>query len=128
MFQGPADVFVPVRDLHRAVEWYDKTLRFARLWEDEAHGSAGMSTGNPVGLCLVQAAPFKPLEFPPNDFGVEFGFNLATADVEAAHARLADSGVDVEEITPSFDGTFQCFAFRDPDGNKWSVVQAPEAH
>jgi hypothetical protein len=31
--------------------------------------------------------------------------------------------VDLDEITPSFDGTFRCFSFRDPDGNRWSVVQ-----
>lgn len=119
-----SDVFLPVRDVYRSMEWYEKVLGFRRLRLNEKRGAAGMTTGDgTVGFCLVEAHPFKPVEFPPNKFEVEFSFNLATDDIDAAHKKLDDGGVDLDEITPSFDGTFRCFSFRDPDGNRWSVVQ-----
>lgn len=122
MFQGVSDVFLPVSDLHRSVEWYEKILGFRRLWVDDARGAAGLATGNIVGLCLVESPAHHPIAFPPNRFDVEFAFNLRASDIRAAHRRLDAAGVDVEEITPSFDGSFACFAFSDPDGNRLSVV------
>lgn len=87
-----------------------------------ARVAAGLATGNIVGLCLVESRPHHPIAFPPNRFDVEFAFNLRTDDVRAAHRSLDAAGVDVQEITPSFDGSFTCFAFSDPDGNRMSVV------
>ncbi|HET7355703.1 MAG TPA: VOC family protein [Nocardioidaceae bacterium] len=122
MFEGVSDVFLPVSDLYRSIEWYEKVLGFRRLRVDERRGSAGLGMGDSVGLNLIECRPHRPLEFPPNKNEVEFAFNLRTKDIQAVHERLDAAGVDVDEITPSFDGSFTCFAFSDPDGNRMSVV------
>jgi catechol 2,3-dioxygenase-like lactoylglutathione lyase family enzyme len=122
VFEGVSDVFLPVSDLYRSLEWYEKVLGFRRLRVDEKRGSAGLGTGNVVGLSLVECRPFQRATFPPNKNEVEFAFNLRTKDIQAVHDRLDAAGVDVDEITASFDGSFKCFAFSDPDGNRMSVV------
>lgn len=81
-----------------------------------------MGIGSEVGLCLVECRPHQAVTFLPNKYEVEFAFNLRTKDIQAVHARLDAAGVDVDEITASFDGSFTCFAFSDPDGNRMSVV------
>jgi hypothetical protein len=64
-FSGVSDVFLPVRDVYRSMEWYEKVLGFRRLRLNEKRGAAGMTTGDgTVGFCLVEAHPFKPVEFP----------------------------------------------------------------
>jgi uncharacterized glyoxalase superfamily protein PhnB len=49
------------------------------------------------------------------------GLQLVVSDIEAAHARLVDGGVEVSEVQDLPWGRFVFFA--DPDGNRWSVQQ-----
>ena len=42
-------------------------------------------------------------------------------DVDAAHEGLAELGVEVDEIL-RWPGTPPMFAFRDPDGNEFSIT------
>jgi catechol 2,3-dioxygenase-like lactoylglutathione lyase family enzyme len=62
---------------------------------------------------------------------------LVVSDVRAAHARLAEEGVEVGEIQVFDAGAYRparededldlvgCAFFRDPDGNRWCVQQIP---
>jgi catechol 2,3-dioxygenase-like lactoylglutathione lyase family enzyme len=122
VFEGIGDVFLPVADLNRALEWYTSVVGFRPFFRDDEHGSAGLSSGNGVGLCLVQVEEHQPLQFPSNDFRTDITFNLRSSDIDGTYRTLKDRGVDVEEIEESLDGTFRCFAFTDPDGNRISVV------
>jgi uncharacterized glyoxalase superfamily protein PhnB len=49
------------------------------------------------------------------------GMQLVVPDIEAAHAELAERGVEVSDIQDFPWGSFVFFA--DPDGNKWAVQQ-----
>jgi hypothetical protein len=46
---------------------------------------------------------------------------MVVADIEAAHAELAERDVDVSDVQDFPWGSFVFFA--DPDGNKWAVQQ-----
>ena len=47
------------------------------------------------------------------------GMQMVVSDIEAAHATLADAGVEVSEIDRQAWGDF--VYFRDPDGNGWAI-------
>ena len=49
------------------------------------------------------------------------GIRFTTDDIEAAHRELAARGVDVDEIL-RWQGIPPMFAFRDPDGNAFSIT------
>jgi len=49
------------------------------------------------------------------------GLQLVVDDVDAAHADLAQRGVEVSEVQDLLWGSFVFFS--DPDGNRWSVQQ-----
>ena len=49
------------------------------------------------------------------------GIRFTTDDIEAAHAALTDRTVDTDEIL-RWPGIPAMFAFRDPDGNAYSIT------
>jgi Glyoxalase/Bleomycin resistance protein/Dioxygenase superfamily len=56
--------------------------------------------------------------------GVETRIGFATDEVDADHATLRDRGVDVdEEVMRMGDDVPPMFWFRDPDGNRYLIVQ-----
>ena len=124
---------IPVSDVDRSKEFYE---RLGWRLDDDV---------TPMdGLRIVQFTP------PGSGTSVTFGLGLTTAvpgspegglivsDIEAAHAELADRGIEVSDIWhgPSFPvearqpgpdpyrtsyGSF--FSFSDPDGNTWLVQE-----
>jgi catechol 2,3-dioxygenase-like lactoylglutathione lyase family enzyme len=113
-------VAVPVSDVDRAKAFYTEqagftldhdhtvsdTLRFVQL---TPRGSACSIT---IGIGITEAEP-----------GSVKGLQLVVSDIEAAHAELADRGVEVSEIQDHPWGRFVFFS--DPDGNGWAVQQIP---
>jgi hypothetical protein len=62
------------------------------------------------------------------------GMQLVVADIEAARAELVERGVDVSPIRHIDDGVWidgkggdwnSFVFFDDPDGNSWTVQEAP---
>src|SRR5215218_7338153 len=53
--------------------------------------------------------------------GSATGLQMVVTDIEAAHAHLADRGVEVSQVQDFPWGRFVFFA--DPDGNRWAVQQ-----
>ena len=51
------------------------------------------------------------------------GLQLVVSDIEAAHAQLAERGVEVSDVQDFPWGRFVFFS--DPDGNGWAVQQLP---
>lgn len=47
---------------------------------------------------------------------------FTTDDAAAAHAAFTDAGVDTDEIL-TWPGVPPMFAFRDPDGNAFSITE-----
>jgi predicted enzyme related to lactoylglutathione lyase len=113
-------VAVPVSDVDRAKAFYaeqvgfdvdhdhevSETLRFVQLTPPGSHCSIAIGTG------IVETQP-----------GSLQGLQLVVADIEAAHAELAERGVAVSDVGDFPWGRFVFFA--DPDGNGWSVQELP---
>jgi len=59
-----------------------------------------------------------------NQPGGETGIAFATDDIDSDHADLRQRGVDVDdEIMRMGDPVPPMFFFRDPDGNRYLIVQ-----
>jgi catechol 2,3-dioxygenase-like lactoylglutathione lyase family enzyme len=115
-------VFLPVRSLAPAIEWYRTHLGWPLLWRNEAIAIFQLEGGTPLTL-LQHRYPGLPEvaegdEFEPVRQG---GFNLLAPDLEAAHARFRESGIRVSEIYDH--GDVQEFHLWDGDGNMLSVVR-----
>jgi lactoylglutathione lyase len=110
-------ISIPVEDQNVALDFYVDTLGFSILrdtpipnggrWIELAPG------GDNVIITLEPAAP-----------GIvrgSIGIRFTTENVDQAHATLATAGVDTDEIL-HWPGTPAMFAFRDPDGNAFSIT------
>jgi predicted enzyme related to lactoylglutathione lyase len=111
-------VAVPVSDVDRAKRFYAEQVGFnadhdhkisdeLRFVQLTPPGSACSIT---IGVGVTDAAP-----------GSVRGLQMVVDDIEAAHAHLADRGVEVSEVQDFPWGRFVFFA--DPDGNRWAVQQ-----
>lgn len=117
MFKRIDTVFLPVKDLEKAVEWYCETLGMSPLWQ--MPGVAALKMGE-TPLTLVQYR-FPGYEQPPEaDFRFQpvdqVAFNFFALDIEEVHATLKARGVQVGEIIDH--GEIKELQFRDPDGNQ----------
>ena len=111
-------VAIPVSDVDRAKAFYvekagfnadhdvtvSEEIRFVQLTPPGSACSIALGTG------VTDASP-----------GSVRGLQMVVADIDAAHAHLADGGVDVSEVQDFPWGRFVFFA--DPDGNRWAVQQ-----
>ncbi len=113
---GVRTVSIPVESQDAALQFYVETLGFALLrdvptpngrWIELAPGD------EKIILTLEPAAP-----------GVTrgaIGIRFTTDDIDAAHAALAERKVDTDEVL-RWTGIPPMFAFRDPDGNAYSIT------
>jgi catechol 2,3-dioxygenase-like lactoylglutathione lyase family enzyme len=115
-------VFLPVRRLADAVEWYRTHLGWPLVWQDDAIAIFQPEGGTPLTLLqhrypgfveVPEGESFEPVR--------QVGFNLFAPDLEGAHARFREHGVRVSEIYDH--GPVQEFHFWDADGNMLSVVR-----
>jgi catechol 2,3-dioxygenase-like lactoylglutathione lyase family enzyme len=129
-------VFVPVADQDRALAFYVDQLGFKQRGDFVYGGGSRWVEVMPPGATNAIAL-VPPSEGQPADRDATH-CALATTDVEADHAALRARGVDVDaEIagtgTPRAglistsatipDPVPRQFSFRDPDGNRFLVVQ-----
>jgi predicted enzyme related to lactoylglutathione lyase len=116
-------VAVPVADQERALEFYLGKLGFEKRL-DGAFGDGlrwleVAPPGAATTIALVAAGAGVP-----EVTGSETGIRLSTEDAEADHADLQSRGVDVDaEIIRMGDSVPPMFLFRDPDGNRFVVVE-----
>jgi lactoylglutathione lyase len=116
---GVRTISVPVDNQEAALRFYVDILGFTILrdnptpnggrWIELAPG------GDNVIVTLEPAAPGTTRG--------AIGIRFTTDDAEGAHAALAAAGVDTDE-TLRWPGVPAMFAFRDPDGNAFSITEA----
>jgi catechol 2,3-dioxygenase-like lactoylglutathione lyase family enzyme len=129
-------VFVPVADQDRALQFYLDKLGFEKRGDHPYGGGHRWIEVAPPGSALAIAL-VGPSEG-ESAGGGETHCAFATQDIEADHATLRARGVDVDaEIARtgtrrpglvSIDATVSDpvppqFFFRDPDGNRFLIVQ-----
>lgn len=110
-------VILPVSDQDEALAFFTNTLGFetrldaefapGQRWIEVAPGGADTS----IALVAREASD-----------GVEI--SLATGDAEADHAAMLAAGVEADaELIRMGEGVPPMFTFRDPDGNRFRMVQ-----
>jgi catechol 2,3-dioxygenase-like lactoylglutathione lyase family enzyme len=114
---GIRTVSIPVDDQDAALRFYVDTLGFTTLrdnptpnggrWIELAPGSSDM---------IVTLEPAVP-HITRGAIGIRF-----TTDDAAAHAELRAAGVDTDDVL-RWPGVPAMFAFRDPDGNAFSITE-----
>ena len=114
-------VIVPVSDQDRALEFYLDKLGFEKRTDTPYGESDRWVEVAPAGAATTIAL-VPPREGDPT--GIETRVGFTTEDVDADHATLRDRGVDVDaEVMRMGDPVPPMFFFRDPDGNRFLVVQ-----
>jgi catechol 2,3-dioxygenase-like lactoylglutathione lyase family enzyme len=107
-------VIVPVSDQDKALEFYVSTLGFeVRLDAEFAPGQRWLEVAPPGAATSIALVPGDAIEV-----------SLATSDADADHAALLAAGVDADaEVIRMGDYVPPMFTFRDPDGNRFRVVE-----
>jgi catechol 2,3-dioxygenase-like lactoylglutathione lyase family enzyme len=115
---GVRAISIPVNDQDAALRFYVDTLGFAVLRDNPTPNG-----GRWIELAPGEDNPVVTLEPAAADVTRgAIGIRFTTDDAEAAHADLAAAGVDTDEIL-RWPGVPAMFAFRDPDGNAFSITE-----
>ena len=112
-------VGVPVTDQDRSLEFFVDTLGFEKRIDVPMPGVTVRwievaPPASPVTIALVAHVKLP--------VGIETGIRFVTPDADADHADLLARGVDVDDIV-RWPGVPAMFAFRDPDGNGFELVE-----
>jgi catechol 2,3-dioxygenase-like lactoylglutathione lyase family enzyme len=119
-------VVVPVSDVDRAKEFYERKMGFVVDHDTSLGDSMRVVQLTPPGsACSIAIgtgiAPMEP--------GSVKGLQLVVADMNTAVEELTGRGLDVGEVQelgqPGRPG-FKFVFFSDPDGNGWAVQEIPE--
>jgi catechol 2,3-dioxygenase-like lactoylglutathione lyase family enzyme len=113
-------VAVPVSDVDRAKAFYTEKAGFNADHDHQVSDEIrfvqltppGSACSIAIGDGIVQTAP-----------GSVQGLQLVVPDIHAAHAELAERGVEVSDVQEFPWGSFVFFS--DPDGNGWAVQAIP---
>jgi lactoylglutathione lyase len=115
---GVRTVSVPVEDQDAALAFYVDTLGFTTLRDTPTPGGGRwieLAPGDESVIITLEPAA-------PGTSRGAIGIRFSTKDAEAAHAALRGAGVDTDEII-RWPGVPPMFAFRDPDGNAFSITE-----
>jgi catechol 2,3-dioxygenase-like lactoylglutathione lyase family enzyme len=114
-------VIVPVSDQDRALEFFTEKLGFEKR-TDAPYGDGDRWLEVAPRGAATAIAIVPPME--GNPVGIETRIGFTTSDVDADHAALRDAGVDVDdEVMRMGEPVPPMFFFRDPDGNRYLIVQ-----
>ena len=115
---GVRTISIPVEDQDAALRFYVDTLGFTVLRDTPTPNGGRWIELAPGGDNVIATLEKAPPEVTRGAIGIRFTSN----DAEAAHAALTNAGVDTDEIL-RWPGAPAMFAFRDPDGNAFSITE-----
>ena len=113
-------VAIPVSDVDRAKAFYTEQAGFNADHDHRVSDEIRFVQLTPPGSACSIALGTGVTDAPP---GSVKGMQMVVSDIEAAHAELAERGVDVSDVQVYPWGSF--VFFDDPDGNRWAVQQLP---
>ena len=113
-------VSIPVADQERSLRFYADTMGFEVVADAPFAGLRWLQLSPPAGGPSISLVTWFDRMSP----GSAQGLVLETDDVDRDHAELVARGVEVTEPVEAFYGTYA--ELRDPDGNSWLLLQAPE--
>lgn len=115
---GVRTVSIPVDNQDAALTFYVDTLGFSKLRDNPTPSGGRWIELAPGDDAVIVTLEPSAAEVTRGAIGIRF----TTDDAEAAHAALRDAGVQVDEIL-RWPGVPAMFAFRDPDGNAFSITE-----
>lgn len=118
-----------VRDYDEAIAWYTNVLGFRLATDDDqGGGKRWVVIEDEAGRGLLLAKAKKPEELAAvgNQHGGRVGFFLQVADFDAAYDRLLAAGAEFDE-TPREETYGKVVVFRDLYGNRWDLIEPPNA-
>lgn len=113
-------VAIPVSDVDRAKAFYVDQAGFFADHDHAVNDDVRFVQLTPRGSACSIAIGKGVTDAPP---GSVKGMQIVVGDIHAAHAELAERGVEVSEVQEFPWGSF--VFFDDPDGNRWAVQQLP---
>ena len=113
---------MPVSDIDRAKAFYVDQVGFNDDHDHQVSDEIRFVQLTPPGSGCSIAFTTGAHEMEPGSLE---GLQFVVEDADAAHAELAERGVEVSEVQDLPWGRFVFFS--DPDGNKWSVQQVQYA-
>ena len=115
---GVRTVSIPVDDQDAALRFYVDTLGFAVLRDmPTPNGGRWIELVPAENSVIVTLEPARP-DVTRGAIGIRF----TTDDIDAAHSELVDRGVDADDVL-RWPGVPAMFAFRDLDGNAFSITE-----
>jgi lactoylglutathione lyase len=115
---GVRAISIPVNDQDAALRFYVDTLGFTLVRDHPTPNG-----GRWIELAPGPATPVVTLEAGTAEVTrTAIAIRFTTDDADSAHAALVAAGVDTDEIL-RWPGVPAMFAFRDPDGNAFSVTE-----
>jgi lactoylglutathione lyase len=115
---GIRTVSIPVDDQDAALRFYTGTLGFTVLRDNPTpNGGRWIELAPGADNTIITLEPAAP-EVTRGAIGIRF----TTDNADAAHAALLAANVEVDEIL-RWPGVPAMFAFRDPDGNSFSITE-----
>ena len=117
-FTGMQTVAVPVTDQERALGLFAQLGLETRVDAELQPGFRWIEMALPdssTTLAVVASGPDLPA-------GIDTGIRFTTPDARAAHATVADLGLDAGELL-DWESAPLMFSFTDHDGNRFYVTQ-----
>lgn len=111
-------VAVPVSDVDRAKAFYAEQVGFVADHDHRVSDEIRFVQLTPPGSGCSIAIGTGVVDTEPGSLR---GLQLVVSDIAAAHAQLAERGVEVSDVQDFPWGRFVFFA--DPDGNAWAAQQ-----
>jgi catechol 2,3-dioxygenase-like lactoylglutathione lyase family enzyme len=113
-------VIVPVTDQERALEFYVGTLGFEKRLDAPFGDQRWLEVAPPGAATTIALVPAAEGD------AAGIVVSLTTTNADADHAELRARGVDADEAVMRLgDYVPPMFAFRDPDGNRFRIVERP---
>ena len=113
---------MPVADIDRAKAFYVEQVGFRLDHDVRPNATVRVVQLTPPGsgCSIVLGEGLAGLAMPAGSLR---GLHLVVADIAAARAELAGRGVAMGEIQDM--GGIKYAAFKDPDGNTWTLQEIP---
>jgi lactoylglutathione lyase len=110
-------VGIPVSDQDKALEFFVGRLGFEKRLDARVSENFRWVTVAPPGASTAVALIANA------DSGADTGIRFFVPDAEAEYASMRQRGVDTGDLL-RWPGVPPMFEFRDPDGNKFEIVEA----
>jgi lactoylglutathione lyase len=110
-------VGIPVSDQDKALEFFVGRLGFEKRLDARVSENFRWVTVAPPGASTAVALVAKA------ESGADTGIRFFVPDAEAEYESMRERGVDTGDML-RWPGVPPMFEFRDPDGNKFEIVEA----